>query len=92
MIIIGITGSVGTGKTETSKLFKRNKIPVFDSDHEVSLLYKNPIVLDIIKKKFPTAFNNNTLLKENLARIVFEDKKKLLLLEKVIYKELDEAI
>ena len=51
MIIIGITGSVGTGKTETSNLFKRNKIPVFDSDYEVSLLYKNPIVLDIIKKK-----------------------------------------
>ena len=89
MIIIGITGSVGTGKTETSNLFKRNKIPVFDSDYEVSLLYKNPIVLDIIKKKFPTAFNNNTLLKENLARIVFEDKKKLLLLEKVIYKFLN---
>ncbi len=86
MIIIGITGSVGTGKTETSNFFKRNKIPVFDSDHEVGLLYKKPIVLNIIKKQFPAAFKDNTLLKENLAQIVFADEKKLFLLEKIIYK------
>ncbi len=89
MIIIGITGSVGTGKTETSNFFKRNKIPVFDSDYEVGLLYKKHTVLNIIKKQFPTAFKDNILLKENLAQIVFEDKKKLLLLEKIIYKFLN---
>lgn len=86
MIIIGITGSVGTGKTETSNFFKRNKIPVFDSDHEVGLLYKKRIVLNIIKKQFPAAFKDNTLLKETLAKIVFADEKKLFLLEKIIYK------
>ena len=32
MIIIGLTGSVGAGKTETSNFLKRNNIPVFDSD------------------------------------------------------------
>ena len=86
MIIIGITGSVGTGKTDTSNFFKRNKIPVFDSDHEVGLLYKKRIVLNIIKKQFPAAFKDNTLLKETLAKIVFADEKKLFLLEKIIYK------
>ena len=39
MIIIGLTGS-GTGKTEIAKFFKRKKVPVFDSDNEVRLLYK----------------------------------------------------
>ena len=35
MIIIGLTGSVGAGKTETAKFFKRKNVPVFDSDNEV---------------------------------------------------------
>ena len=45
MIIIGITGSVGTGKTETTKYFKRKRVPIFDSDLEVNLLYKKADVL-----------------------------------------------
>ncbi len=40
MIIIGLTGSVGAGKTETSKFFKRNNVPVFDSDYQVKRIYK----------------------------------------------------
>ena len=88
MIIIGITGSVGTGKSETSNFFKKKKIPVFDSDLEVSLLYKNKEVLSIIKKNFPKAFKKNSLIKEDLAKIVFKNKKKLKLLENIIYKYL----
>ena len=89
MIVIGITGSVGTGKTETSNIFRRRKIPVFDSDYEVKLLYKNHNVLNIIKKDFPTAFKDNVLIKEKLTKLVFEDNKKLLRLEKIIYKFLN---
>ena len=88
MIIIGITGSVGTVKSETSNFFKKKKIPVFDSDLEVSLLYKNKEVLSIIKKNFPKAFKKNSLIKEELAKIVFKNKKKLKLLENIIYKYL----
>ncbi|MBF96110.1 MAG: dephospho-CoA kinase [Pelagibacterales bacterium] len=91
MIVIGITGSVGTGKTETSSFFKRQKVPVFDSDYEVSLLYKKPVVLKLIQEQFPLAFKGDRLLKEELASIVFEDKKKLLLLEKIIYKFLNKS-
>ena len=91
MIVIGITGSVGTGKTETSSFFKRQKVPVFDSDYEVSLLYKKPVVLKLIQEQFPLAFKGDRLLKEELASIVFEDKKKLLLLEKIIYKYLNKS-
>ena len=40
MIIIGLTGSVGAGKTETCKILKRKRLPVFESDKVVSLLYK----------------------------------------------------
>ena len=52
MIIFGITGSVGTGKSFASSFFKKKKVPVFDSDHEVSLLYKKKKVLTIIGRLY----------------------------------------
>ena len=88
MIIIGLTGSVGAGKTETAKFFKRKKVPVFDSDNEVRLLYKKRIVIRKIKEEFPKAFTNNILIKEKLAEIVFKDTKRLKTLENIIYKYL----
>ena len=88
MIIIGLTGSVGAGKTETVKFFKRSNVPVFDSDHQVKMIYKKIKVIKTIKIEFPDAFINNIFLKEKLAEIVFEDVRKLRALEKIIYKHL----
>ena len=88
MIVIGLTGSVGAGKTETSNFFKKNNVPVFDSDYQVKQIYKKKIVIEKIKIAFPNAFINNKLVKEKLAEIAFEDTKRLKVLEKIIYKHL----
>ena len=40
MIVVGLTGGIGSGKTTIAKILKTKKIPVFDSDQEVSKLYK----------------------------------------------------
>ncbi len=88
MIIIGLTGSVGAGKTETSNFFKRNKIPVFESDYEVKQLYKKRVVIKKVKEEFPKAFIDNNLSKEKLAEIVFKDINKLRALEGILYKYL----
>ena len=84
MIIIGLTGSVGAGKTETVNFFKRSNVPVFDSDYQVKMIYKKIKVIKKIKIEFPDAFINNIFLKEKLAEIVFEDVRKLRALEKII--------
>ena len=39
-IKIGITGSIGMGKSTVSSIFKKNKINVWDADAEVHQLYK----------------------------------------------------
>lgn len=39
MIVVGLTGSIAMGKTETAKLFAARGIPVFDSDAAVHRLY-----------------------------------------------------
>ena len=88
MIILGLTGSVGMGKTEAGKYFIKNKIDVFDCDKEIAIFYKRNDIIIKIKKIFPSAVYNNKVDKNALANIVFNDKKKLNLLEELIYKKL----
>ena len=88
MIILGVTGSVGMGKTEAGKYFIKNKIDVFDCDKEIATFYdKNDTIIEI-KKNFPSTVYKNKVDKNALANIVFNDKKKLNILEKLFYKKL----
>lgn len=91
MILIGLTGSVGTGKSEVGKMFIEKKIPVFDSDKQVSSILKKRQVLEKLKKNFPTAFEKQSLIRKNLAHIVFNDEQKLKILENIIYEKLKEV-
>ena len=88
MILIGLTGSVGTGKTEVSKMFVKKNIPIFDSDKQVSLILQRSEIKNKIKKYFPAAFQDRVLIKKTLASIVFKDEVKLKILENIIYEKL----
>ena len=88
MIILGVTGSVGMGKTEAGKYFIKNNIDVFDCDKEIATLYNKKDIIIAIKKNFPSAILKRKIEKNALAKIVFNDKKKLKILEELLYKKL----
>ena len=88
MIIIGLTGSVGMGKTEISKYFKKKKIVVFDADEEIKKLYKKKTVMLAIGEYFPHIIENGIINKVLLADIVFNNKDKLKILEKILHTRL----
>ena len=88
MIILGITGSVGMGKSEAGKCFIKNNIDVFDCDKEIANFYNKKDTIIEIKKNFPNTICNNKVDKNALAKIVFNDKSKLNFLEELLHKKL----
>ena len=91
MIILGITGSVGMGKTEASKCFLKNNVDVFDCDKVIASFYNKEETITEIRKYFPDSIYKNKIDKKSLANIVFNDKTKLIFLEKLLYKKLKVA-
>ncbi|MDI6836610.1 MAG: dephospho-CoA kinase [Rhizobiaceae bacterium] len=71
MIAIGLTGSIGMGKSTTAALFEEQGIPVIDSDRVVHELYRGEAV-PLIAAAFPDVIVegvvDRTKLSENLAK------------------------
>ena len=90
MIIIGITGSIGTGKTTVSKMLKMLKIPIFDSDKKVKeILDENHLVKEKILKIWPDAISYNHMQRKidkvALSNKIFNNKKERKKLENIIH-------
>ena len=73
MILIGLTGTIGSGKTFALNFFKSKKITIFSADDEVKKIFKSRIIKDKIYKKFPESFSKKKINKNKLASIVFSD-------------------
>lgn len=87
MITIGLTGSIGMGKTETSKIFLSYGIPVYDADKAVHNLYgPNKKGSLAIKNIFPNCINEDgSVNRETLSKEVLDNKEKIKSLEQIIH-------
>ena len=52
MMIIGITGSIASGKSTVARLIAKKKYPLFSADKVVTDLYKNNNFINLLVKKF----------------------------------------
>ena len=90
MIIIGITGSIGMGKSTIASMLKFFGIPIHDSDLVVKgLIETNALVLKKIKKNWPEVIDitdsKEVINKGKLSEIIFNDIKCKENLEKIIH-------
>ena len=92
MITVGITGSIGCGKTYLANIIKNMGYSVYNPDKWVRDLYKKPEFLEIIKQNFPTTFENGVFNKRSLRNLVFCNKDKLDTLENIIHPFLKRKI
>mgnify|MGYP003695020357 CR=1 FL=1 len=85
MIKIAITGSIASGKTTASEILSYKRGPLFSADNEIKKLYKDKNFKNYLIKKFLIRKNSN--LKYSLILKIFEDKKNLIKLEKIIHPQ-----
>ena len=82
--VIGLTGSIGMGKSETAKLFAAEGIPVFDADAAIHELYAGKAAA-MIEAAFPGTTRNGVVDRTALSRQVSADASTLARLESLMH-------
>lgn len=84
MIILGLTGSIGMGKSTTAKMFAEAGVPVHDSDEAVHRLYAGKAA-PLIEAAFPGVVAGVVVDRAKLAARVLGDPAALERLEKIVH-------
>ncbi len=88
MKIIGLTGGIAAGKNFVAEIFKQNGAAIFDADKEVhNLLESDGSIIHQVKKYFPHSFVEKKIDRKILGKIVFDDVKKLEILERILHPQ-----
>jgi dephospho-CoA kinase len=87
MKILGLTGSIATGKSYVAEIFRQNNIIVFSSDKEVSNLLQDLIVIESIKNSsmLSPCLKDQQVCKNILSNIVFNNNNALNELEEILH-------
>lgn len=84
MIVLGLTGSIGMGKSTTAKMFAEAGVPVHDSDETVHRLYAGRAA-PLIEAAFPGVSVDGAVDRAELSRRVIGDAAALKRLEGIIH-------
>ena len=87
MIIVGLTGGIGSGKTTVAGLFREQGIPVYNSDIEAKQLMQTSTTIReaIVLLLGEVAFLDKKLNRKYIASRVFKDKELLQKLNKIVH-------
>jgi dephospho-CoA kinase len=84
MFILGLTGSIGTGKSTTANLFREQGIAVYDADKVVHTLYEGAAVAPIAAV-FPAAIMDSKVNRTALKQALAGDADRFAQLERIIH-------
>ena len=86
MIVLGLTGSIGMGKTTAASMLRRMGLPVYDSDKAVhALLAKGGAAVPAVGEAFPGVVVDGAVDRAALRDKVFGDTEALRRLEAIIH-------
>jgi dephospho-CoA kinase len=86
MLVLGLTGSVGMGKSTATRLLRRCGIPVHDADAAVHrLLARGGGAVTLVAAAFPEALKDGAIDRTALGRQVFGDPEALNRLEAILH-------
>lgn len=84
MILLGLTGSIGMGKSTTAAMFREAGVPVHDSDEAVHRLYSGAAA-PLIEARFPGVVICGTVDRNRLAAAVLGNPEALKALEAIVH-------
>jgi dephospho-CoA kinase len=84
MIILGLTGSIGMGKSTTAKLFQEAGVPVYDADAAVHKIYEGEAAL-AIETAFPGTTADGKVDRNKLSAKVVHDPAAMKRLEQIVH-------
>ena len=90
MFILGLTGSIGMGKSTTAKFFAEEGVPVHDADAVVHRLYDGEATA-AIEAAFPGTSKNGKVDREKLAKAVLGDAAAIKRLEGIVHPLVHQA-
>lgn len=86
MVIIGLTGSIGMGKSTAARAFRRAGVPVYDADQAVhGLLARGGTAVAPVEAAFPGVVRDGAVDREKLGKQVFSDPDALARLEAILH-------
>ncbi|WP_338658097.1 dephospho-CoA kinase [Paraclostridium sordellii] len=94
MLVIGLTGNIGCGKSSLSKILKDNSLDIIDADIISREIMSNNKLLEEVFKVFgeDVKEKDGTLNRKKLASIVFSDDKKLVALNDITHPAIKNEI
>jgi len=84
MLVIGLTGSIGMGKTTVAEHLQAQGIPVLNADQEVHKLYAGAAA-PLIEKAFPGSTENDVVDRQKLSRQLLENPSGFKVLENIVH-------
>jgi dephospho-CoA kinase len=84
VIVIGLTGSIGMGKSTTAKMFVDEGVHVSDSDQVVHELYTGEAV-PLLADDFPEVIDGGAVDRQLLSKTLAKNPDKLKLLEAIVH-------
>lgn len=94
MLILGLTGNIGCGKSSLSKILMQNNIDVIDADIISRNIFEDKELLNLVFENFGENIKNldGSLNRKALGNIVFNDDQKLVLLNGLTHPKIKEKI
>ena len=84
--IIGLTGSIGMGKSTVAAMFEEAGVPVFDADAEVRAMQgPGGALVGEIERAFPGSTDGSGVKREELGKLVFANPSALAELEEIVH-------
>jgi dephospho-CoA kinase len=86
MLVLGLTGSIGMGKSEVARMFRSLGVPVFDADAAVHALYDTGgAAVPAVERRFPETVKAGSVDRKALAARVLGDAQALRDLEDIVH-------